>query len=144
MNNHCLGEYKKFDLKRNGNVHEDNRINYENQNKKKFEGITKLKNNYRKYSNIGQGQEENNKSRDENNRGVNTSYRMRNTLNNEKANKSYYENNSNLRDRSYSPITHKRNQHVDEYINFKISGTDVKEEKKNVSYFEEFNVSAIP
>lgn len=129
------------------NRHEDNRINYENQNKKKFEGITKLKNNYRKYSNIAQEEnnnnnKSNNNSRVENN-GVNTSYRMRNTLNNEKSNKSYYENNSNLRDRSYSPITHKRNQHVDEYINFKISGTDVKEEKKNISYFEEFNVRAL-
>ena len=118
------------------NFNENKIVNYENQEKKKFEGITKLKNNYRKYSNFAQ-EEKNDKNSENGN--INTSYNFRNKQNNEKANKSGYEN-SNLKDRSYSPITHRRNQYVDEYVNVKISGTDNKEQMKKFNYFEEFNV----
>lgn len=120
-------------MKRN-NLYENDHVGYEIQEKKKFEGITKLKNNYRRFSNFAQ--EENNIN---NSKAVNTSYHYKNNSNNEKVNKTHYEN-SNIKDRSYSPITHKRNRYVDEYVNVKNSGTDFKEENKNSSYFQEFNV----
>ena len=94
-----------------------------------------MKNNFKRYSN---NQDENINKTDINN-NVNTSYHLKNSKFNEKVNKSNFEN-SNLKDRSYSPITHKRNQYVDDYVNVKISNTDFKEEKKNISYFEDFNV----
>jgi len=137
----------------------NNRVNYENQDKKKFEGITKLKNNYRKITNSTSAKEDNNNNGNANeNSGnnnsrinynaqlvntsyVNSIYKCRNTpQNNEKVSKSFYENNSNLKDRSLSPITHKKNQYVDEFVNVKIAGTDMKDTTKNLSYFEEFNV----
>jgi hypothetical protein len=56
-------------------------------------------------------------------------------------NKSYYENkNNNLR--SLSPITHKRNEHI-EYHKLMESKFDLKNtnnQDANISYFEEFNV----
>lgn len=49
-------------------------------------------------------------------------------------------NNINLKERGYSPITHKRNAYVDNYRTVNSCRLSLRNESKNMNYFEEFNV----
>jgi len=92
-----------------------------------------MKNSFKKYSNLQDDNSDKSPSKN-----VNTSYNLRNSQNFERANKTYNEN-SNLKDRSYSPISHKRNEHIEGFLNEKSSQED-QAPIRNLSYFDEFNV----
>lgn len=119
-----------------------------NQQKQTFQGITKMTNsNFKKLrsSSICPINNENiNNSNSKVTNEVNTSYVLKNSKK-EESNKSFYEN-INLKDRSYSPITHRRNQQVENFMKEKHSAIQLHNQSKDqehikLNHFEEFNVN---
>ena len=105
--------------------------NNEKNDKKTFEGITKMNKTFSKFNN----KEENKENSYNRNNNKQSTEKDRNS-------RSFYENRSkNLR--SLSPITHKKNEHVESYklleTKFEVKGSN---QEANLSYFDEFNVKS--
>jgi len=95
-----------------------------------------MKNSFYRFSN------KNNENQNNLNNTPKSPLYQKNSNNTERLNKTTYEN-INFKERSYSPITHKKNLYVEEYAKIKNCpmDNDSKDNKyRNLNYFDEFNV----
>ena len=106
-----------------------NNKNNERNDKKTFEGITKMNKTFNKF-NSREGRQEENKD--------NSHFRTEK----DRMSRSFYDNRNNNMNKSHSPITHKRNDHIQSHkeLETKFEAKDTNNQDANLPYFEDFNV----